>query len=302
VVFDITGWFDGAAPGGAGVTSITPYRVADSRNGTGMARARLQPGSPVRLQIEGLAVERPDGTDVVVPAEATSAAVNVVAIEPSADGFVTVYPCGDRPLASTLNYRRGAIRANGALTALDAQGGVCLATHKATDVVVDLTGWFVPGADLATTTFVPAVPDRWVDTRVGTGAPRRPLTRQTPLEIDVIGRTLTVDGREETIPAGARAVAINAVAVDPDKNGFTTMWPCGRPRPTASSINFAAGSITANNAIVPIGANGKICLHVHNTTDVVVDATGWFNDTGGFLGVVPERLVDTRDGTGPRPV
>jgi hypothetical protein len=67
-------------------------------------------------------------------------AANITVVDPSAAGFVTVWPCNERPLASTGNYRAGVVRPNAAAVAVSPDGDLCLFTLASTDVVIDLTG------------------------------------------------------------------------------------------------------------------------------------------------------------------
>jgi hypothetical protein len=63
-------------------------------------------------------------------------------------------------LASSLNLTAGENRGNLVIVAPDAVGDVCVSSHAATDVVVDLFGW-MGGA------FVGTTPTRLADTRAG---------------------------------------------------------------------------------------------------------------------------------------
>lgn len=78
-----------------------------------------------------------------VPDSAVAAFFNVVAVDGDDAGHVLLYPCGvpPPPVASTLNVTAGEVRANNSLTKLGVNGTVCLYTHAATDVVLDVTGW-----------------------------------------------------------------------------------------------------------------------------------------------------------------
>jgi hypothetical protein len=67
-------------------------------------------------------------------------------------------------------------------------------------------------------------------------------------------------------------------------------------------LNYAAGRVTANNVIATIGDGGRVCLYAHSDTEFLVDVTGWFNRTDTYAAVVPDRVVDTRIGVGPRPI
>ncbi len=117
VIVDITGSY---GAGGSEYTPSTPRRLADTR-------------SSGRLGDRGQLV-------VTVPGGGKAAAVSVTAVNPRAAGFVTVAPCGTKPLASSLNYVTGDLVTNLADTALDSAGKLCVTTSMASDLVVDLAG------------------------------------------------------------------------------------------------------------------------------------------------------------------
>ena len=53
--------------------------------------------------------------------------LNVTVTDPTAAGFITVYPCGiDTPLASNLNYKDGGTVANAVIAKVGNDGKVCL--------------------------------------------------------------------------------------------------------------------------------------------------------------------------------
>jgi hypothetical protein len=54
-----------------------------------------------------------------------------------------------------------------------------------------------------------------------------------------------------------------------------TTWPAGLAMPDVSALNFS-GSIVANAAIVPAGANGYISIYANFPTDVLLDMNGYF--------------------------
>jgi peptidoglycan hydrolase-like protein with peptidoglycan-binding domain len=301
VVIDIGGWFGPPDSSGSGFTAITPKRLIDSREGIGVPLGRVRPESPVTLQVTGTAVQRIDGSNLAIPANAVAAAINVTAVTPSGPGYVTVWPCGvPRPVVSTVNFDTGDIRANGAIAPLGAGGTLCFYAHSPTDLVIDVVGWFTAGAASASSSFVSAVPQRWVDTREGLGSPT-PIRPSQPLQVQVTGRQMMVGGQLVAIPADAESVSMNITAIDPPAGGFATVWPCGTTRPLAANLNYPPGKVTANNVIATIGAGGTVCIYTHSDTQFVVDVTGWFNRTDTYAAVVPDRVVDTRYGVGPSP-
>jgi hypothetical protein len=81
------------------------------------------------------------------------------------------------------------------------------------------------------------------------------------------------------VPPTAKAVAVNLTAVLPTADGFLTLYPTGQSLPLASSVNFRAGTVRANNAVLPLGASGQItvfCGMGSGSTDFILDVTGWF--------------------------
>lgn len=219
----------------------------------------------------------------------TAAALNVTATAPRAAGHLTVYACDrPRPTASNLNYPAGpGAVANLALTALDRNGDVCIFSHAATDVVVDLAGTFTSGDPSA---FTPeAAPVRLVDTRHGIGG----ATRLAP-ETEVV------------VPVGAAtAVALNITAAAPDGPGYLTAYPCDQDRPVTSNVNYSPGQTVAVLAVARPDAAGDVCVFSKAATDVVIDLAGRFlGDPADELGRLeplpaPLRLADTRLGDAP---
>ena len=138
-----------------------------------------------------------------------------------------------------------------------------------------------PAAPAGTSAFHPIAPVRLIDTRPTS------LAAGGVLEVPVVG----VGG----IPAAATMAALNLTTVNPHGAGFLTAWPCGQAQPATSNLNFAPGQTVANFAAINIGGGGRICVTSPTTTQVIVDATGWWGPAGlGYGAVLPTRLLDTR--------
>ncbi len=83
------------------------------------------------------------GRDPVPPSGAIAVAINVTVTNPSAEGFLTVWPSGqDRPVASNLNYVAQETVANLVIVGVGSDGAVSIFAQRTTDVVVDVVGWF----------------------------------------------------------------------------------------------------------------------------------------------------------------
>jgi len=78
--------------------------------------------------------------------EQTGLALNITAVNPTARGFVTVYPCDSTatpvPATSSLNFTSGVNVANGLIVQPDASGGLCVVTSQTTHLIIDMTGTF----------------------------------------------------------------------------------------------------------------------------------------------------------------
>jgi hypothetical protein len=259
-----------ALPGQVRLTPIQPVRLADTRSGQ---------GGSVRLGVDGVLIVQVAGT-AVVPADVTAAALNVTAVGPDRGGFLTVFPCsGTVPTTSTVNFAAGRDIANSTIATLDVNGNVCVYSSAATDVIVDVTAWFSPGAAAGMSANAPR---RVADTRSGLGGSGRMSA----------GSVLAVT----TGDVGASAVALNVTAVSADAAGFLTVYPCATAPPVTSNVNFAAGEVRPNNTIVAVAPGGIVCVYSSAAVDVIVDVTAAFSPGGQleYLPAAPQRLIDTR--------
>ncbi len=149
--------------------------------------------------------------------------------------------------------------------------------------------------------FVPMSPVRVLDTRDGTGAPRKPAGPGGVVRVKVTG----VHG----IPAtGVTAVTMNLTDADATAAGYVTAYADGTSRPTASNLNFVAGQINPNLVTVPVGQDGYVDLYNSlGHVDLIADVQGYYTTTPAgaghstlatFAGFAPVRVLDTRNGTG----
>ncbi|MCU1360330.1 MAG: hypothetical protein JWN99_1619, partial [Ilumatobacteraceae bacterium] len=135
LIVDVQGYFSPHAD--VSFTSVTPVRVLDTRDGTGIVGSR--PGRAGRGDIIQLHIAGTNG----VPADAAAVMLNVTVTDATGPGFVTAWPCGHiRPLASFLNFVRGIDRANLTPVRIGTNGNVCLFVSEGTQVVADLAGYY----------------------------------------------------------------------------------------------------------------------------------------------------------------
>jgi Putative Ig domain/Regulator of chromosome condensation (RCC1) repeat len=143
--------------------------------------------------------------------------------------------------------------------------------------------------------YTPLVPARLADTRSGAATVDGKLAGSgvqapgTALEVSVLGRA--------GVPtSGVAAVVVNLTAVSPRDGGYLTAYPSDVERPNASNLNYTAGDVVANQAVVRIGASGSFSLFTWAATDLIVDVVG-FIDSDSSAGIMsPARLADTRAG------
>src|SRR3954451_195753 len=134
---------------------ITPQRILDTRPLPGSA-----PGGPVPTGATPLGQGATRdlvvaGGTTSVPANATAVALNVtVDQDATLKSFLSVWPTGQpRPFTSIINAEPGTVQANSVSVKVGANGSISLFNQQGTvNVVVDIVGYYVPGASIPTAT------------------------------------------------------------------------------------------------------------------------------------------------------
>ncbi|HVS05282.1 MAG TPA: PQQ-binding-like beta-propeller repeat protein [Candidatus Dormibacteraeota bacterium] len=255
IVVDAQGWVQATtstAAYGSYLNPMAPFRVLDTRDGTGGPNIKLGPGATISVPVDG--------------GFSDALAVNMTVTNASAPSYLVVWPAGQpRPNSSNLNFAAGETVANrimmpvaGSINIYNAAGSV--------DVIADLNGAFRPERSNGTTAcrLMPVTPTRILDTRNG----GRPLGPSTSMAVQVTGTV---------VPASARAVVLNITVTDTSAASYLTAWPDQSPRPLASDLNWTAGQTVPSLAVVELSTDGKLDLYnAAGTTDVVVDVAGWY--------------------------
>jgi uncharacterized repeat protein (TIGR01451 family) len=108
-------------------------------------------------------------------------------------------------------------------------------------------------------------PCRIVDTRSSA-----PIAANAVLNVTAVGLC--------GVPASARALALNVTVVQPTGDGDLRLFPTYLPV-LASAINFHAGQIRANNAVVGLGTEGALTIEADmaaGAVHVILDVSGYF--------------------------
>jgi hypothetical protein len=156
----------------------------------------------------------------------------------------------------------------------------------------------------AASNYTPITPGfRILDTRSGLcgGSVCHALGANSSLNLQVTGYVDPHTGN--SVPAGATAVVINVTAVQGSSFSLLTVYPAGTSRPTASNLNFPAGTAIANLVTSELSSGGALTIYNSlGTVNVVGDIEGYFmptvatNPAGEYHPIPPLRVCDTRAG------
>ena len=139
IVVDVNGWFGKSST----YRGVKPSRVFDTRAGepgeplVNVAKTKVTPATPLEVKVTGLS-----GNAITPGTGVAAVSLNVAVTNPAAAGFVTVYPCGNRPFTANVNFAPGETVSNGVLAPVSSAGTVCFYSLVPTDLVVDINGYF----------------------------------------------------------------------------------------------------------------------------------------------------------------
>jgi hypothetical protein len=258
VVVDVNGVFR-AADGSTKFSPLPPKRLYDSR--TAWA-PKLAANQTQAIKVIGVAGGAPAG--------ATAVAVNLTAVNASAQGFLRAFSCDQTSSSdvSNVNFMAGETRANSAIIPVSAAGTVCVQSRVATDVTLDINGYF---SSEALYQFTPLNLVRLLDTR-STTTSLNPLTKGQRLGSGQVAKIKVAGVRG--VPADAKAVALNLTATEALVDGFVTAYPCGA-LPDVSTLNAGpARHAVANGAMVGLNSAGELCVFTARPTHLVIDISG----------------------------
>lgn len=145
VLVAMQAWRVGASPGDqeTNLVPISPCRLADTRPGddrVGTA-GTLTVQDTTTFQVTG-----DNGECTGIPEEAVGVSLNVTALRATERTFITIWPAGDLPKASSLNPDAGQPPVPNAVTTRLSDSGSFQAYNEAgsVDLVIDVNGYLLP--------------------------------------------------------------------------------------------------------------------------------------------------------------
>jgi hypothetical protein len=130
VAVDINGYFAPAASGGLSLYPLTPCRVLDTRNSSGL--------------FNGVLTVNVTGSACGVPPVALSFVFNATVVPPGVLYFLTLWPTGQpQPPVSTLNAFDGSLTSNMAFVPATS-GSISAFSSNSTQMFLDISGYFAP--------------------------------------------------------------------------------------------------------------------------------------------------------------
>ncbi|HVF60949.1 MAG TPA: peptidoglycan DD-metalloendopeptidase family protein [Thermoanaerobaculia bacterium] len=154
-----------------------------------------------------------------------------------------------------------------------------MAFQLLSDGALTADGWYIDDVRLyepRPTDFYTVTPCRLADTRA-TSSPLNSGVAQTFAVGGVCG-----------VPVTAKAVSINATAVGGGSAGHIIIFPADQAVPPTSTINFQAGQIRANNAVLGLSADGRLAALAGlsgGSVHLILDVNGYFDELHPMVGV-----------------
>ncbi|CAB4540570.1 unannotated protein [freshwater metagenome] len=257
----------------SGYVSVGPTRVLDTRYGFGTTSTRaLESGEVFTLDLSAQTTST-----------TTAVTLNIAIDGAVGPGYLTAYPCGDPPVAASLNYVDAAVAGNAATVRLNPSRKLCIYVQSSTHLIVDLQGRYDSAVNAAIT---PVEPTRVLDTRPSNTVPAGGF-----VEVPIVGYA--------GVPSGATAVLVSVAADGAAGPGYLTAWQCGGKRPTVANVNYGTKWPAGNGAIVPLSQSGSMCVYSQHRADVIVDVFGYVSASGQRLRIAsPTRVFDSRTSLG----
>ncbi|QXJ21652.1 hypothetical protein AGRA3207_002527 [Actinomadura graeca] len=274
--------------------TITPFVLADTRNGTGgVPVAKLPPGATITFQAAGAGA---------IPATGVSAVVtNLSVYGANAFGWINAYPSDEPTTVSTLTYAANETTNTEDFTKLTGTGQITVKNNGSgtVDIAVSARGYFLDAASsTAGNEYYPVDTAFLYDTRVGkvTGSPAHaaaPIPANSSVTVDVAGQL--------GIPAtGATAVALNVAALNQTAQGALTVRPSDQTDTNLPVVNYNPSETDSSFVVTQLTATGKLIFRNSGTgpVDLAVSVRGYFKgaadgDGSTYTPTATTLLLDT---------
>ncbi len=302
IVVDVEGYYGPSLPAGSRFNPLPlPVRVLDTRcdaspqpsfckseniPSQNMTLHAPGPGKSISISITGI-----DGSSGIPSSGVTAVSLVATSAGPSSGGYMTLWPdtgsCSTPPMASNVNFHKGAASANSVTVASGNYGKLCIynSASTATNAVIDVNGYFSSTGD----TFTPSSPVRICDTRdvqaiggtgdVTSGVTGRCANSGIALDPSISSTdpmTVQVAG-EGGVPLSAKAIVANVTVTGTTGNGYLKIWPAGASQPPTSSMNWIKGEAIPNMAVARLANSGQVAIYTSTGADVIIDVTGWYS-------------------------
>jgi hypothetical protein len=267
---------------------MTPKRILDSRPPPEQVGPYATPWGAGQTREVTVA-----GGTTGVPTDAIAVVLNVTVTGTTAPSFLTLWPNGAaQPTASNLNWSAGQTIPNAVTVKVGDLAKIKVFNNSgAANVIIDVVGWYDESGSGAGYTALE--PTRVLDSRP---PPEQVGPFATPWGPGT-DREVTVAGPGTPVPADADAVVLNATVTATTAESFLTVYPNGATKPTASSLNWKAGTTIPNAVTVKVGTDGKVRVFNNSgSAHVILDVVGYFKTGTGdaFHPVTPTRFQDSR--------
>jgi hypothetical protein len=225
------------------LVALTPCRIVDTRASQGFPSPF---GVPSLVAGASRTFALPSSTLCKIPAAAQAYSLNITVVPSTPAGFITAYPTGQPlPLAATLVWSQGSFTSNAAIVPGGTSGSIDVYTNSATDIVIDINGYYVADG------YVPTG-----DSNTASGA-------------QALGSNTTGNGNTAS---GAQALGSNTTG-----NGNTASGSFALLNNTTGGSNTASGSFALQGNTT---GNGNTAS---GTEALLSNTTGGSNTASGFL-------------------
>lgn len=237
--------------GGLVLATISPCRLVDTRDGTGVAESRLGADDTFTVSARGDV-----GNCIGLPADTAALAINLSGVGATAPSFLTTFPGGEaRPLVSSLSLSpEVAVSANGLTVSLSDAGALAVFNRFGTvDVVIDVLGVYVPGESPS----IPTVPGDelfWVDVDGDLFGSNSDVVLATTAPVGYVANNDDCDDTDDLINPDATEVAGNGVDEDCDGVASFTFYV------DADSDTYTTADTFVGNALTGTPSGHQLAL------------------------------------------